>query len=88
VSIGDMGRPYVQVRGDFNLAAPDILSDKDGPEPNTRLVFARLSVPIPHSCFSDPLPMLGVRKGNFSEDVPPVVLFRFNNAWTVDRIVH
>lgn len=88
VSIGDMPRPYVQIRGDFNLAVNEISSDKAGPEPNTRLVTAKLGVPIQHSCFGDPLPLMGVRKGNFTQDVSPVLFFRYNNAWTLERVVH
>lgn len=88
VSIGDMGRPYAQVRGDFSLAAVDIQSDKDGPEPNTRLVTSRIGVRISHKCFGDSLPMMGVHKGNFTQDYQPVLLFRFNNGWTLDSIVH
>lgn len=88
VSIGDMGKPYAQVRGDFNLSVLDISSDKNGPEPDTRLVVSRVAVPIRHMCFGDPLPLMGIRKGNFTQDVPPVLLFRFNNSWTLERIVH
>ncbi|HUA82891.1 MAG TPA: hypothetical protein VMB85_03465 [Bryobacteraceae bacterium] len=88
VSIGDMGRPYVQIRGEFNLNALDITSDKDGPEPNTRLVTAKVGVTINHRCFPEPLLLEGVRHGNFVQDQWPVFLFRFNNGWTMDRIVH
>jgi hypothetical protein len=88
VSIGDMNHPYVQVRGDFSLSVNDITSDKDGPEPNTRLVITKMGIIVPHACFPDPLPLMGVRKGNFAQDVSPVLLFRYNNAWTLEGIVH
>jgi hypothetical protein len=88
VSVGDMGKPYAQIRGDFNLNVADIVSDKDGPEEGTRLVIAHVGIAIPHQCFSDPLPLMGVRKGNFTQDVPPVLLFRYVNNWTLERIVH
>jgi hypothetical protein len=88
VSIGDMKFPYVQVRGDFTLSA-EIQSDREGPDPQTRLVEAKLGVPIQHSCFPNPLPMMGVRKGNFSQDDSPQVLLRnVNNVWSFDRIQH
>jgi len=88
VSIGDMKMPYAQVRGDFTLVVLDVQSDRDGPEKETKLVDVKLAVPITHSCFPQPLPMLGVRKGNFTQDYPPVIFFRYNNGWYIDKIVH
>jgi|SRR5581483_6473507 len=88
VSVGDMRQPYVQVRGEFTLAAMDVKSDREGPEKDSKLVDVVLGVPINHSCFTQPLPMMGVRKGNFTQDYPPVVLFRYNNGWYLDRIMH
>ena len=88
VSIGDMNRPYIQIRGDLNLAVKDITSDKEGPEPNTRLVIASIGIPVQHKCFGDPLPLLGVKKGNFTQDVSPVLLFRYTNSWAMEQIVH
>lgn len=88
VNIGDMRQPYVQVRGDFNLQALDIKSDRQGPDQNSRLVDVKLGVKIDHTCFPNPLILMGVRKGNFTEDYPSVVLFRFNNGWQYDSIVH
>jgi hypothetical protein len=88
VSVGDMGKPYVQIRGEFNLNVADIVNDKDGPEPGTRLVISHIGITIPHKCFNDPLPLMGVRKGNFTQDVPPVLFFRYVNGWTIERIVH
>ena len=88
VSVGDMKLPYVQVRGEFTLVPIDVLSDRDGPEQQSKLVDVKLGVPISHSCFPQPLPLMGVRKGNFSQDHPPVLLFKFNNGWYLDKIVH
>jgi hypothetical protein len=88
VSIGDMNRPYVQIRGDFNLVANEITSDKAGPDPNTKLVQTKVGVNIQNSCFGDPLPLMGVRKGNFTQDASPVLLFRYDNGWQMDRFVH
>ena len=88
VSIGDMNRPYVQIRGDVNLAANDITSDREGSEPQTRLVIAKVGIPVQHKCFGDPLPLMGVKKGDFKQDVFPVLFFRYNNGWTMERIVH
>ena len=44
---------------------------------------------IPHMCFPDPLPLLGVRKGRFSQDVHPVMQFRLlNDGWHFGKLVH
>jgi hypothetical protein len=88
VSIGDKRYPYVQIRGDFSLYVNEIVSDKAGPEENTRLVETKLAVIIPHSCFKDPLSLMGVKKGQFTQDFLPVLLFRYNNGWQLDRLVH
>jgi len=89
VSMGDMKAPYVQIRGEFTLVPLDVQSDRQGPDPETKLVDVKLAVPINHSCFSQPLPLMGVRKGNFSQDYPPVLLFKnTSNGWSIDKIVH
>jgi len=88
VSIGVKRYPYVQVRGDFNLAVNEISSDKEGPEEFTRLVETKLAVVIPHMCFPNPLPLMGVRKGQFSQDTSPVLFFRYNNGWSIEKVVH
>jgi hypothetical protein len=88
VSIGDKRYPYVQIRGDFSMSANEIVSDKDGPEENTRLVESKLAVNIQHACFHDPLPLMGVRKGQFTQDYLPVLFFRYNNGWQIDHVAH
>lgn len=89
VQIGDMRQPYAQVRGDFNLQAVDIMSDHDGPQPGTKLVDVKIGVKIDHTCFPNPVPMMGVRKGNFTQDYAPVLEFRFNNnGWEFEKFVH
>jgi hypothetical protein len=88
VSVSDMKQPYVQIRGDFNLATIDVQSDREGPEKESKLVDVKIGVPINHSCFPQPLIMMGVRKGNFTQDYVPQLLFKYNNGWYIDRIVH
>src|SRR5579883_564935 len=63
VSVGDMKQPYVQVRGEFSLSTLDVRSDREGPDKDSKLVDVMIGVPITHSCFQQPLPMLGVHKG-------------------------
>jgi hypothetical protein len=81
-------QPYVQIRGDFMLQlaeGPSIRNEgSDG-----RLVEGKLLVNIPHMCFSDGLPVLGVRKGKFSEDALPVMEYSLeNDGWHFKKLVH
>jgi hypothetical protein len=79
--------PYVQVRGDFmmQLAATSVRDDG----PDGRLVEGKLFVTIPHMCFSDPLPVLGVRKGAFTQDALPVLQFRLlQDGWHFTKLIH
>jgi hypothetical protein len=79
--------PYVQVRGDFMMQL-------DGPSvrdngPDSKLVEGRLVAIVPQSCFAEPLPVLGVRKGKFSQEVPPVLEFDLkNDGWHFTKLVH
>jgi len=88
VSIGDMRYPYVQVRGDLSISVTEITSDRDGPEQFTKLVETKMGVNIPNTCFPNPLPIMGVRKGKFTQDYSPVLFFRYNNGWSIDRVFH
>jgi hypothetical protein len=88
VSIGDMRKPYVQIRGDFSLGAVDVSADKDGPEAGTKLVDAKVGAVVQHSCFPNPLQIMGVKKGNFTQDAPPTLLFRLNGNWELEKFVH
>lgn len=80
--------PYVQLRGDFMMQLPiDMTVHEDGAD--GRLVEGKLMVVIPHQCFNDPLPVLGVRKGHFSQDVQPTMQFHLDNdGWHFVKLVH
>jgi hypothetical protein len=81
-------QPYVQVRGDFMMQLADGPTVRDD-GPDGRLVDGKLMVIIPHMCFADPLPVLGVRKGHFTSDVPPVMQFRLlQDGWHFTKLVH
>jgi hypothetical protein len=81
-------QPYVQIRGDFMLQLADGPTIKDEGS-DGRLVEGKLLVIIPHMCFPDPLPILGVRKGRFSQDALPVLEFRLlNDGWHFSKLVH
>jgi hypothetical protein len=90
VIIGEAGyvRPYVQVRGDFPTTLGDG-PDVREPEQDVRMVTGKLMISIPHMCFPDPLPVMGVRKGKFSEDTLPTMRFELrNDGWHYDKLVH
>jgi len=81
-------QPYVQVRGDFMMQLADGPTVRDD-GPDGRLVDGKLLVIIPHMCFADPLPVLGVRKGHFTSDVPPVMQFRLlQDGWHFTKLIH
>lgn len=81
--------PYVQVRGPVSLQVDDVSNIRDGEESGTKLADAKAGVKIAHSCFANPLPLMGVKKGNFQADVPPTFLFRLReDGWHVDKMVH
>lgn len=84
----DNHQPYVQIRGDFKmqLINPSGIRD-DGP--GAKLLDGKLVAFIQHSCFPEPLPVMGVRRGKFSQDAAPVLRFTLeNDGWHFDRIVH
>jgi len=88
VSIDEMSRPFAQVRGDFNTIVAEIVSDRDGPEKDTKLVEVRLGAVFQNTCFPNPLPVMGVRKGKFTQDYPPILFFRYDNGWQIDKVQH
>jgi hypothetical protein len=80
--------PYVQVRGDFpaQLIDPPTIHD-DGQY--SKKVEGKVTITINHPCFMDPLPLMGVRKGRFSQDAPTLLHFTLeNDGWHFDRLVH
>jgi hypothetical protein len=82
-------KPYAQVRGNFTatMIADGAVVREDGP--NARRVVARVLVTINHSCFPDPLPLIGVHHGKFDEDVLPVLHFSLDGeGWHFDRVEH
>jgi hypothetical protein len=83
-----VNQPYVQVRGDFSVQLADDASIRDD-GPDGKLVEGRLTVTIPHACFPAPLAMLGVRKGKFVEDAPPILKFSTDGQnWRFIKIIH
>jgi hypothetical protein len=90
VSVAEPGqnKPSVQIRGEFPLQVLEIFNTRDE-EPGVKLVEVRLGINVPHSCFPQPLLLMGVRKGKFSQDAHPVVrLKQDGTSWSVERLVH
>ena len=82
-------QPYVQVRGALSIQVDDVSNIRDGSEAATKLVDVKGGVKVQHTCFSAPLPMMGVKKGNFQADTPVSFLFRLrDDGWHVDKLVH
>jgi len=90
VSVKEAGyrSPYVQVRGTFPLSVIEISNTRDGSDNNTKFVETKIGIKIDHACFPDPLPVMGLKKGQFSEDFSPVLEFRYDGGWQLDKIVH
>jgi hypothetical protein len=81
--------PFVQVRGEFPLQVDSITSIKDGEDKNAKLVEAKVGVKIADACFQGPLPLMGVRHGNFSADSPVIFHLHFDESgWHADNVVH
>jgi hypothetical protein len=88
VSVGDMRQPYVQIRGDFPLKVVDIVNTKDGADKDSKSMEAKVGVIFQHTCFPTPLPIMGVRKGNFTQESAPVFQFRNNGGWQLEKVAH
>jgi hypothetical protein len=81
--------PFVQVRGDFPLRVDSIAAIKDGEDKSTRIVEAKASVKIDDPCFQNPLPLMGIKHGDFSVDAPVVFHLHLDEAgWHADKVVH
>jgi hypothetical protein len=90
VLVRDTGyrQPYVQVRGKFVLRPTEVVNLTES-APGTMDAQTKVGVVIAHRCFANPLPLMGVRHGKFSQDAPPVFQFKLNGElWGFDRIRH
>ncbi len=88
VSIGDAPLPYAQMRGELPLQVDDVPAINDVDD-QTKRVDVKAGVKIDQACFQAPLPIMGVKKGNFNASVPPSFRFSFyENAWHLDKLVH
>jgi len=80
---------YVQVRGDFSMQVDDVSSVRDGDESGTKIALVKASIKVPHACFPNPLPLMGIKRGNFSEGAPVSFVIRVTpDGWRVEKLIH
>ena len=88
VQLNDMRYAYTQLRGDFSVAMFEVQTIRDE-NPTTKIVDAKVGVRINHTCFNNPLMLMGVRHGKFTQDFLPRFQFRQTGEdWQYDSIVH
>lgn len=81
-------QPFIQVNGEFPLQIDEITSTRDE-DKETKIVEGRIGIKVPHGCFPAPLPIMGVKRGNFSQDVLPRLRFKLQeDGWHIDGFVH
>ena len=89
VRMGDhrFTNPYVQLRGDFDVKIQKFVKMTDQ-NADVKVVEAKLGVVINHECFLEPLPLMGIFRGDFSEEAAPRIRLRQHNGWTADQVLH
>lgn len=89
VRMGDhkFTNPYIQLRGDFDVKIQKFIKVTDE-NPDVKVVEAKLGVIVKHECFPQPLPLLGIDRGDFSEEAAPRVRLRQHNGWRTDQVLH
>jgi hypothetical protein len=80
--------PYAQVRGKFYLQVDNVVAINVASD-GARLIQAAMSVKIPHPCFANPLPLMGIKKGKFAPDFAPTLMFEnTEEGWYPTQLVH
>ena len=79
--------PFVQVRGQLPIQVSQVVQIRDE-NASTKIVEARVAVKINHPCFGNPLPLMGVRHGQFTANSPARFQLALNETWEYDRILH
>jgi len=91
ISSDELGHqwPYTQVRGKFPLQVDQVISIRDGDDKDTKIVQARVGIRIAEPCFDTPLYILGVRKGQYRDDLPATLQYeRAGDGWHLTKVVH
>ena len=84
----DIHQAFTQITGSFPVSVSDVSRVRDDGQ-GAKLADVRLGVVISHECLTAPLPLMGIRKGQFSPDAP--VVFRFQGSgkeWSLDKLMH
>lgn len=89
VRMGDhkFTNPYVQLQGKFPVKLEQVKKVTDQGT-DAKIVEARIAVIVNHECFEQPLRLMGIERGDFSEDALPRVRLRLRGAWTADKVLH
>lgn len=81
--------PYAQMRGKFMLRVEALIETKDGPGEGYKTSVAQVRVKVPNDCFGGDLPIMGIRKGQFNQNLPVTLVFALGDkGWYVDHFVH
>jgi|KBSMisStandDraft_5_1062788.scaffolds.fasta_scaffold30640_4 hypothetical protein len=91
ISSDELGHqwPYTQVRGKFPLQVDQVISIRDGEDKDTKIVQARVGIRVADPCFDTPLYIVGVRKGQYHDDLPATLQYeRSGDGWHLTKIVH
>jgi hypothetical protein len=81
--------PYTQVRGKFPLQLDQVISIKDGDDKDTKIVQARIGIKVAEPCFDTPLYIIGVRKGQYRDDLPATLQYeKDGTGWHLTKIIH
>jgi hypothetical protein len=84
---GKFSGPYSQLSGTFRVKALKI-EEITGDQPDLKIVDAKIGVVIDHPCFTKPLPVMGIDRGDFSEDTAPRLRMRQKGDWLVEQVLH
>jgi hypothetical protein len=91
VIIEKSGNASAQVRGDVLLDLVPPYQTKDTEAGVKVVTAAKVGAIIQHACFASSLPIMGVRKGEFSPDAPVQLRYvqtQDGKDWAFDRLVH
>ena len=87
VRVGEQRLPFSQLRGQYTLQVLRIESIRDEGA-KVKVVDAKVGVVIAHSCFPQPVQLMGVKKGRFTQDAAPRFQLALNGNWEYDRLLH
>jgi hypothetical protein len=79
--------PSIQLHGSFNVKVQKFVQMTDE-KADAKIAEVKLGVVVKHACFEKPLTLLGIDRGDFSEEAAPRVRLRQRNGWMADQILH